>query len=198
VLNKRFQRRWQAQASYVFAKTSGNVDNSSSAQTETRQFESPNLAIVNASGPASFTPKHEFKLLGGFQIPKIEASVNAYYVATSGLPYGRIQQFSSSAVNTSSVSSTYRRLLIAPRGAYYLPTLKELDLRIEKNFNFGSNKFGIYSDLSNLFNSGTVTSVVTRPTSVTLTNGSTFPLPFGTAGAIMAPRQIRIGARWSF
>jgi Carboxypeptidase regulatory-like domain/TonB dependent receptor len=198
VLNKRFQQRWQAQASYVFAKTSGNVDNSSAAQTETRQFESPNLAIVNSSGPASFTPKHEFKLLGGFQIPKIEASVNAYYVATSGLPYGRIQQFSSSSLNTSSVSSTYRRLLIAPRGAYYLPTLKQLDLRIEKNFNFGGNKFGIYSDLSNLFNTGTVTSVITRPTSVTLTDGSTFPLPFGTAGAIQAPRQVRIGARWSF
>jgi hypothetical protein len=199
VLNKRYANRWQAQVSYVRANATGNVDNSGAAQVATRQFETPNLALVNAEGEASFTPKHEFKLLGSYQIPKIETSVNAYFVATSGLPYNRIQQFSNSLLNTSGLSSTYRRIPITPRGTNHLPDLHQLDLRIEKNFTIsGSNRVGIYSDISNLFNQGIITSAVTRSTSVTLPDGSTFPLPWGTPGGLQAPRQIRIGARWSF
>ncbi|HYT74509.1 MAG TPA: hypothetical protein VEL79_07165, partial [Vicinamibacterales bacterium] len=177
----------------------GNVDNSSQAQVNTRQFETPNLVFVNNTGPETFTPKHEFKLLGSYQIPVIDTSVSAYLFSTSGLPYGRIQQFSSSALNTSGVSSAYRRLFIAPRGAYFLPTLHSLDLRIEKNIRMGSgNKIGIYGEIQNVANSGIITSKVQRSTSVTLTNGSTFPLPFGTPAGLQAPRQIRLGARWSF
>src|SRR5207248_2794707 len=107
----------------------GNVDNSSAAQVATRQFESPNLLFVNNTGPESNTPKHEFKLLGSYQIPVIDTSVSAYFVGTSGLPYGRVQQFSNSALNTSGVSSSYRRLFIAPRGAYFLPNLHRVGLR---------------------------------------------------------------------
>jgi hypothetical protein len=198
VLNKRYTNRWQAQVSYVFAKATGNVDNTGAAQINSRQFESANLALVNSEGYASNTPRHEFKLLGSYQIPVIETSISGYFAATSGLPYGRVQQFSSSALASGSISSSYRRLLIAPRGTYHLPNLRQLDLRIEKNFNFGSNRYGIYADLANIFNTGTVTSVITRPTSVTLRDGTTTPLPFGTPASLQAPRQIRIGARWGF
>jgi hypothetical protein len=198
VLNKRYTNRWQAQISYVFAKATGNVDNTGAAQVSTRQFETPNLALVNSEGDASFTPTHEFKLLGSYQIPKIETSVNAYFRATSGLPYSRIQQFPTSIVGSGS-STTYRRIIIQPRGTFNLPTLSQLDLRLEKNFMVpGSNRIGIYADFENIFNRGIITSVVTRTTSATLADGSTFPLPFGTPGAVQNPRQIRIGARWSF
>ena len=85
VLNKRYTGRWQAQVSYVYARATGNVDNSSAAQVATRQFETPNLALVNAEGDASFTPTHEFKLLGSYQIPQeIETSLNVHFLrATS-------------------------------------------------------------------------------------------------------------------
>ena len=198
VLNKRYTNRWQAQVSYVRAKATGNVDNGSASQVATRQFESPNLALVNSKGEASFTPKHEFKLLGSYQIPVIETSVNAFFRATSGLPYARIQQFSSSIVGAGSPTS-YRRIPIAPRGSYHLPQLTQLDLRIEKNFTApGSTRIGIYMDLENVANRGGITSKVTRATSVTLPTGTTFPLPFDTPGGLQAPRQIRIGGRWSF
>jgi len=199
VLNKRYTDRWQAQISYVLAKATGNVDNSSSAQVATRQFETPNLALVNADGEASNTPEHEFKLLGSYQIPGIETSINAFYVATSGLPYNRVQQFSNSLLNTSGLSSTYRRIPITTRGTEHLPTFNRLDLRLEKNFTApGSNRIGIYADISNVFNKGIITNVVTRTTAVTLQDGSTFDLPYGTPGGIQQARQIRIGARWSF
>ncbi len=199
VLNKRFSNRWQAQVSYVFAKATGNVDNSSAAQVATRQFETPNLALVNSEGDSSFTPDHEFKLLGSYQIPVIEASVNAFYRATSGLPYPRIQQFPNALLNTTGLSSTYRRINIEPRGAHHLPSLTQLDLRLEKNFALpGSNRVGIYADIENISNRGGITNVITRPQSVTLPDGSAFQLPFDTPGALQNPRQIRIGARWSF
>ena len=160
----------------------------------TRQFETPNLALVNAEGEASYTPKHEFKLLGSYQIPKIETSVNAFFRATSGLPYNRIQQFPTSIVGTGS-STTYRRILIDPRGTYHLPTLSQLDLRIEKNFTFAGQQPDRH--LRGPREHGQPRHHHQRghaPTSVTLPDGSTFPLPFDTPAAVQSPRQIRIGA----
>jgi hypothetical protein len=198
VLNKRYTNRWQAQVSFVRAKATGNVDNTGAAQVNTRQFETPNLALVNAEGEASFTPKNEFKVLGSYQIPVIEASVNAFFRATSGLPYNRIQQFATAVVGSGS-STTYRRIPINPRGTYHLPNLAQLDLRIEKNFSLpGSNRIGIYMDLENVNNRGGITNVVTRTQSVTLPSGEAFSLPFDTPGALQNPRQIRLGGRWSF
>jgi hypothetical protein len=146
----------------------------------------------------SWTPNHEFKILGSYQIPRIETAISAYFVSTSGLPYARVQQFSASTLNTTGLSSTYRRLNIAPRGTYQLPTLTQLDLRLEKTFSFEANRIGIYADFQNIANSGTVTSRITRPTSVTLLDSTVFPLPFDTPATVQNPRQIRIGARWSF
>ena len=45
---------------------------------------------------------------------------------------------------------------------------------------------------------GIVTGVVTRGQSVTLPDSSSLFLPYATPSGLQAPRQIRIGARWSF
>ena len=64
VLSKRFTNRWQAQFSYVYSKVTGNVDNNGGQQVSTRQFETPNYALVNAEGRPTNDRPHEFKLLG--------------------------------------------------------------------------------------------------------------------------------------
>ena len=46
-------------------------------------------------------------------------------------------------------------------------------------------------DLQNVTNRGTVTSVITRATSVSLPTNPSFALPFNTPAALQAPRQIR-------
>jgi hypothetical protein len=198
VLNKRYTNRWQAQGLVRLRqghRQRGQQQRRAGLDAAVRDAE-PGAGELGRD--ASFTPTHEFKLLGSYQIPKIETSLNAYFRATSGLPYARIQQFPTSIVGSGS-STTYRRIPIAPRGTYNLPTLSQLDLRIEKNFNItGSNRIGIYADIENLFNRGIITNRVTRPTSATLADGSTFPLPFDTPAGIQNPRQLRIGARWSF
>jgi hypothetical protein len=196
VRSRALQNRWQAQISYVFAKTDGNVDNSGGQQIATRQFETPNLALVNAEGNLTYTPRHEFKLLGSYQIPRVEASVNAVLRATSGLYYTHIEQFPNSLLNA---LTAYRRIRIEPLGARQLPSLYQFDVRLEKSFRFpGTNRVDVYADIENLINRGGITDVITRSTSVALPDGTSFDLPFNTPGALQAPRQVRIGARWSF
>jgi hypothetical protein len=200
VLNKRYTDRWQAQVSYVLSKATGNVDNTSGAQVATRQFETPNLALVNSDGNLTNDRRHEFKVLGSYRIPVVEVSLNPYLFVASGRNYSIFQQFSSSTLNTTGLSSAYRRPLLEPRGSRRLPNEVQLDLQLERVFMLGgNNKIGIYAQMLNLTNRGGIISVLTRApsTSVTTQTGSV-SLPYETPGALQTPRQINIGGRWSF
>jgi len=199
VLNRRYANRWQGQISYVLAKATGNVDNTSGAQVSTRQFETPNLALVNAEGNLTNDRRHEFKLLGSYQVPVIETSINAYFAALSGRNYTPFQQFPNSLLNASGSSSQYRRPLLEPLGSRRYPRDLQLDLRIEKTFTLSGNRFGVYGDIQNVFNRGGVTRVLTRvPGTDTSTPQGIVTLPFETPGTIQDPRQLRLGGRWSF
>jgi hypothetical protein len=196
VLNKRFTNRWQAQASYVYSKVTGTVDNIGGQQVSTRQFATPNYALVNAEGRATNDRPHEFKLLGSYQIPKVEVSVNGYFRALSGRTYAPFQQFTNTELN---MATAYRRPFLEPLGSRRLDSNSLLDLRLEKTFSFQGDRIGVYLDIENVTNSSVVTSVLTRvPGTDVTTQTGTVTLPFETPGALMTPRQVRIGARWSF
>jgi hypothetical protein len=196
VLSKRLTNRWQAQASYVYSKATGNVDNSGGQQVNTRQFATPNYALVNAEGRLTYDRPHEFKLLGTYQVPVIDLSVSGYFRALSGRNYTPFQQYTNSELN---MPSLYRRPFLEPLGSRRLPKLVTLDLRLEKIFNVTNNRFGVYVDFENISNASTITSVLTRvPGTDISTQSGTQTLPFETPGALVAPRQIRIGGRWSF
>ncbi len=95
--------------------------------------------------------------------------------------------------------TAYRRPYLEPLGSRRLDTASLLDLRIEKSFRFGDDRVGIYFDIENVMNSSDITSVLTRvPGTDVSTQTGTVTLPFETAGALAAPRQMRIGLRWSF
>jgi hypothetical protein len=204
VLSKRYTNRWQAQVSYVFSKTTGNVDNTGSGQIATRQFETPNLALVNAEGRVTYDRPHEFKLLGSYQIPVIETSVNAYFRAMSGRNYTPFQQFSSSTLNTTGSSSSYRQPNLEPLGSRRVEALASLDLRLEKTFTVGNDRFGIYFDIENLTNASRVTERQDRVPDLSITlplpdgGVTSFDLPFEAPTELLPARQIRIGGRWSF
>jgi hypothetical protein len=76
-------------------------------------------------------------------------------------------------------------------GAYRLPDIFLLDLRVEKIFNLGSVRLSPMVDIANVFNSGTVTNVVS----------SDWPgaeRPFQDADDIVSPRRFRLGIRVIF
>jgi hypothetical protein len=191
VLERTFKDRWQAQVSYVLSKTDGNVSNGGESGISSGQFETPNGILVNGFGPSDYDRRHEIKIMAGYEIPVIDVSVNAYFLAVSGYNYTPYATASKSTVNyTGSVSVN-----LEPRGSRHVPFDKEMSLRFEKFMKFGVHKVGVYADIANLFNSSIATSVVTRVTGTTILGQS---VPFETPTALIPARQATLGVRWSF
>jgi hypothetical protein len=191
VLSRAYSNRWQAQVSYVYSETKGTVTNGSFSGITSSQFQTPNLALVNAEGLVGFDRKHEVKVFGGYQIPKVEVSANVYWRMLSGTPWTPFQRVPAATFNwIGSID-----LLLEPRGSRRIESANILDLRLEKVFNVGDNRLGLYVDGENLFNTGFITSVQTRNPSVAIAGTS---VALGGVTAITAPRQFTFGGRWSF
>jgi hypothetical protein len=191
VLSRPFTNRWQAQASYVFSRTEGVVQSGAFSDLSSSQFETPNAVLTNREGPVPLDRPHEFKLFFGYQVPKVEVALNTYWRALSGTTYTPFTRVTGRTLNwTSSVD-----VFVEPQGSHRVEALNIVDVRLEKVFNLGFNRLGIYADLENLFNLGTVTSRQTRFPSTSI-SGNT--VEFGNATAVTSARQITFGGRWSF
>ena len=130
VLNKRYTNRWQAQISYVLAKATGNVDNTGSAQVATRQFETPNLALVNADGPGQLHADARVQAAGQLSDPE-DRDPGQRVLRGHERPALRsdpavLEQHAEHDGLVVDLSSTQHH---ASRDAYYLPNLSQLDLR---------------------------------------------------------------------
>jgi outer membrane receptor protein involved in Fe transport len=109
-----------------------------------------------------------------YQVPKVEVGINAYFRSLSGGRYGPVQ------AQVSYVA------YLEPRGAHELPRQNILDLRIEKVFRRGQDRIGLFADITNAFNASAVTWVAQ--------NARAYERPL----ELMNPRQVVLGARWSF
>jgi len=84
-------------------------------------------------------------------------------------------------------------------GSYRYPTLRTLDLRVEKSFRFGGSRVSAWGDFGNVFNVSTVTARQTRYPNRTITTPSgSWVVLYDSPTAVTVPRQIMFGARWSF
>ena len=214
VLQRALMNRWQAQISYVYSKTKGTVTNSGFAGVSSSQFQTPNLVHVNTDGLVGNDRTHEFKAFAGYQIPKIEVAANIYYRALSGTPWAPFQRVAASNFNWSGSLD----LNLEPRGSRrtgcWYPTglssetgckmQQVFDLRLEKVFNVRDNRFGLYMDAENLFNSAFPTGVQTRNPQATVNYVNAAGAPastvvlLGNPTTINTARQITFGGRWSF
>jgi hypothetical protein len=214
VLQRALMNRWQAQISYVYSKTKGTVTNGGTSGVSGSQFQTPNLVLFNNDGLVGFDRTHEFKAFAGYQIPVVDIAANVYFRALSGTPWTPFRRQSGATFNwTGSLD-----LNLEPRGSRRIgcsyPTglssktdcgmQKVFDLRLEKVFNVGANRLGLYMDAENLFNSGFATSVQTRFPSggVNFVNAQgeadTTTVLMGNPLAINVPRQFTFGGRWRF
>ena len=197
VLQRAYRNRWQAQWSYVLSKTEGTINNSTSAGISSGQFETPNNALINSDGPTGFDIRHEMKMFGSYQIPKVEVQMSGYWLLTTGTPYNANQRFSGSSLNWPSSQT----INIEAPGTHRNDTLSTVDMRFEKLFNVDANRFGVYADISNLFNAGVVLTRQTRYPSLTLTDpvtGNDVVVAFGSPRTMNPARQVTFGFRWSF
>jgi Carboxypeptidase regulatory-like domain/TonB dependent receptor-like, beta-barrel len=198
VLSKRLSKRWQAQASYVYSKVEGTIDNFGSSVFGYQRYfyETPTTAIVNADGPLTYDRPHEVKIFATYQVPRIDVGINAYYRYVSGRTYTAYQRFSGSAIDFP-ISSGGRSPNLEPKGSRRVDAESILDLRFDKMFKVGNrgDRFSVYCDIANAFNAGTVTRVVDRYPSLSIGGNS---VDFEGARTVIAPRQVTLGARWSF
>ena len=96
VLERAQKNRWQAQFSWVISKTEGTISNSTYAGIASGQFETPNGILVNSGGNTAYDRRHMVRLFAGYQIPKIEVSVNGYWRYESGWPTAPYYRISAS------------------------------------------------------------------------------------------------------
>ncbi len=191
VLTRNMKDRWMGQISYVLSKTDGDISNGSESGIYSSQFSTPNGALINTFGPAGNDRRHEIKIMGSYMLPKVDVQVSGYCSGISGYNWTPYASISKSRTNyTGSLSVN-----LEPRGDRLLPFQNLLTLRAEKVFKVGANRLGLYVDVDNVFNSGTVTGVVTNVVGTSILDTT---VPFGTPTALLPARQATLGVRWSF
>jgi hypothetical protein len=160
-----------------------------------RQYETPTVGLVNADGLNTNDRRHEVKAYASVQVPWIEVGINASFRSLSGRPYAPFQRFTSRDINFP--FSAGRSVLLEPLGSRRRPTENVFDLRLEKIFRFGrsQDKLGLYADVRNVFNVSTPTFLVTRVPNEAILG---VDVPFEAPRTLTPPRQLTLGARWSF
>jgi Carboxypeptidase regulatory-like domain len=191
VLERRFVNRWQARASYVYSKTNGTVINNGTAGFASALTETPNTSLINRDGRVPLDRPHEFKLFGGYQIPKVEVSFNAYYRHVSGQAYTPFFRVAAGRVNWTASNDVQ----LETQGENRIKAQNIVDLRLEKVFSFDVHRFGIYADIENAFNASAILTRQARFPSASIGGN---PVAFGNVATVTPSRQITIGARWSF
>jgi len=141
----------------------------------------------------SRTRRHEIKANLSYNVPKVDVYLGAVYNGLSGRPYTPYQRYTTAQLNLP--TNPRKEIFLEPRGSEKNDFYNNVDLRAEKAFRVENHRFGVYADIVNIFNTGTVTSRQARVPSTTI-SGSTvlYQAPTGVQGA----RQVTFGGRWIF
>ena len=147
---------------------------------------------------------HEFKLMGGYTIPKAEVALNAYYRAIIGANYTPVANVSGSSSVLNWTGSL--NVNLEPRGSQRFETQHLVDLKVEEASKSTSIGSGVLFDIANLFNNDTITNVQTRmpDRAITYFERRTGDLDLA-AGEVQvaerhwwSPIEMTFGVRWSF
>jgi Carboxypeptidase regulatory-like domain len=194
VLSNSLRGNFGYQFSYVLAKAEGNVDNSGFGNNRSGTFfTSPNTALINTEGELTNSRRHEIKAYFTYRLPKIDVMLGGNYTGLSGTPWTANALYSNSALPTG--GSARRIILLEPRGTERNDFRHQVDLRVEKAFQVQGNRFGVYADMINLFNTNTVLTRQARYPNTTIAGETVlFKAPLTIQGA----RQVTFGLRWAF
>jgi len=194
VLSRSLRSNFGFQASYVLSKSEGNMDNSGWGDwLGGTRWMSPNQAIVNNRGELSNSRTHEIKIHTSYKVPYVDVMLGLSYTGMSGYPYTPYAQFGEGDLNV--IGSSRRRIYLKERGSDRNDFYHVLDLRAEKVFNVSGQRFGVYADFNNLTNRA---GVISRNTRYPYTTIGGEQVLYGWPTEIQTPRQVTLGARWSF
>ena len=181
IFAKRLTNNWQALASLVRQSSTGTLQtNRNDASGISSAFNDPNTEI-NLSGPLVLDTPWQFKMMGTYVAP-LGLSFSGYYLHQSGAPLYRTLMIT--------LSQGPITIVADPRDTHREDSQSRLDLRVEKEFRFGSRptNISIMFDVFNVLNEGAVTNRNEG------TAGGAFRRPL----SIQFPRTARFGARVRF
>ena len=151
---KRMLNNLQLNGSLVISKTTGNIGlNYDASSGFSRAADNPNSLLVNLPEDSSldFDRPLVLKLMGTYQFP-YDFFVSCYYTYMSGRPLPRSVTIipPASWVQDNSTYSEPATVLLEKPGTRRAEPYHNLDLRIEKEFRFGSSgRISMYVDVLN-------------------------------------------------
>jgi Carboxypeptidase regulatory-like domain/TonB dependent receptor-like, beta-barrel/TonB-dependent Receptor Plug Domain len=188
---KRFSQRWQLQGSYQWQKGEGYTSGSTGIGSQAFSTLSPSSFgrdpndLINAYGRLPTDSTNNMRLSATYSAPK-GFHIGARYSYESGRPYARV-------INVTGLKQGVRRVQAETRGSYALPAVNEFQVRVDKDFMFGTGpqRLRLSIDIYNLFNADTFTDVRNN-------SSDTGDANFGQALAILPPRRAMVGIRFEF
>ena len=203
---RRFSQNWQLQASYVYSKTTGNIDNLGFDETglgantpffDGHFLDTPN-SLVNAQGRLTHDQTHQVKIQGTWEVPSINMSFSTNYTFHSGDTWTPRDDclltddgngiIGDGIVDCHEFPQGPFLYFGEPRGSQRLPARNEIDFHAEWRPDIGPHQqISLQLDIFNLTNQ-------VRPTEVeTLVSED-----LGQPATLNFPRNIRIGIRFDW
>lgn len=192
---KRYSNGWSARASVVWSESKGNTF---AANGYTDEWADRN-GQTNADGLLARNSEWEVKVSGSVDLPW-GLLASAYYQFYSG------ENWTPTVLIRGLYRNDRQTVFLNERGSERLPDRNLLDLKLSKQFRLGArSSITVFADAFNVLNSDTELSVdnnlgTYRYNYRNHPAGSTFQARSAYRGvtAIERPREIRLGARFSF
>jgi hypothetical protein len=150
ILFKRMSNNWQFSGSITYSKTWGNYPHSYGAVTGGEDWWNPN-DLIYKTGRLTFDRPLIIKFMTTVVLP-YGINVSAYYKYFSGSPWGRtVTVYFPSTVGGFEPKSPNVTVNAEPVGTRRNLPETYLDIRIEKEFNVGPGRLGLWIEAFNLF-----------------------------------------------
>jgi hypothetical protein len=177
---KRFSQKWQMQAGFTLGKNEGGVSGGTDLN-DPNNTRFPTGIIGNDSETA-------FRLSGSYELPG-RVNLAGSMIANNGYPYVSTFNLTRAAAATQGIALTRasQTIQLSERGDERYGNVTMFDLRLSRQFRFGSRSITPQVDF---FNIGNADTVVAHAVAV----GPNYLLP----NEILAPRIIRVGFSLNF
>ncbi len=176
-LNRRFSGKWMLLTSFGYTWSTMNHSAAGARSFVYRPFDQ-----LFGDGGKETDTLWNYKVVGRYVLP-YEIGFSGSWKVQSGFNYAR-------TISVTMPVEGVRTIRVQPIDSNRYPSVAILDLRLDKSLDMG--KFGKIQpmlDIFNIMNSGV-------PTSIRTTNTAT--APFNDVTAILNPRVIRFGVRFTF
>jgi hypothetical protein len=183
---KRFSQKWQMQAGFTYGRNEGGV-NAAGGQSATNDLNDPNNTLY-PEGVIGNDSETAFRLSGSYDLPW-GIGMAGSMIANNGYPYISTYSLTRAVAATQGINLTRasQTILLSERGDERYPNVVMFDVRLSRQFRFGSRSITPQVDF---FNIGNADTVVAHAVAV----GPSYLQP----AEILAPRIIRVGFSLNF